>query len=318
MTIAATTQSLKQDFGKGAVIAPGEKVIEPIAGISTSCPQLDLALGVGGFPVGRIGELYGPESSGKTTLIYHLLAEAQKRGPCVFIDAEHAADPFYATAIGVDWDGLYFCQPDTAEEALEIANRFAKSGDVPLIAVDSVAALTPRAILEGQVGDQTVAMLPRLMSQAMGMLKGAANQSGTSIIFTNQIREKIGVVWGSPETQPGGRALKFYSSVRMDIRRKETVGKEDESTANRVKVKVVKNKVAPPYRTAEFEIRFGEGIDRAASILDLAVDREMVKKAGRFYTFTDDLKSGSRADALQLLRENTELAANLYAQIMEA
>lgn len=327
MTATEVAASLKRDYGKGSVKEPGQKVMEEIEAISTGCIQLDIAIGIGGFPVGRVGEIYGPESSGKTTLVYHLLAEAQKKGPCVFIDVEHDADASYARAIGVDWDALYFLQPDTAEEALDAAIRFAGAGDVALVAVDSVAEMVPKVELEGGVGDPTVAVLARLMSKAMRIIKKKTSETGTSVLFTNQIREKIGVVFGSPETQPGGRGLKFASSVRMDIRRKEMIGIGNESTANRVKIKVVKNKVGAPNREADFEITYGIGIDKVAAVLDLTTDDkqpgyvpDLVSKAGKYFTFDahGGAKVASRAEATQFLNDNPEVAADLYQKILEA
>lgn len=327
MTATEVAASLDRDYGKGSVKRPGQKIMEEIEAISTGCPQLDIAIGIGGFPVGRVGEIYGPESSGKTTIVYHLLAEAQKKGPCVFIDVEHDADPSYARSIGVDWDALYFLQPETAEEALDAAIRFAGSGDIALVAVDSVAEMTPKTELEGTVGDATVALLPRLMSKATRILKKKTSATGTSVLFTNQIREKVGVVFGSSEVQPGGRGLKFAASVRMDIRRFETVGTGNESSANRVRVKVVKNKVAAPNRVAEFEITYGVGIDKNAAILDLTTKPDepghvpgLVSKAGKYFTFdaVGGAKASSRAEAIQLLRDNPEVADDLYKKILEA
>lgn len=328
MTATEVAASLDRDYGKGSVKKPGQKVMEEIDAISTGCPQLDIAIGIGGFPVGRVGEIYGPESSGKTTIVYHLIAEAQKKGPCVFIDVEHDADPSYARAIGVDWDALYFLQPNTAEEALDAAIRFAGSGDIALIAVDSVAEMTPRSELEGDVGDANVAQLPRLMSKACRMLKKKTSATGTSVLFTNQLRETIGEMFGPRVIQPGGRALKFAASVRMDIRRIETVGTGNESSANRVRVKVVKNKVAAPNRQAEFEITYGTGIDRNAAILDLTTNpgtpgyvAGLARRAGGYYQFNingEDASVQGRAAATQLLADNPEFAANLYQKILEA
>jgi recombination protein RecA len=290
-----------------------------VEGIPTGALSLDLALGIGGMPRGRIVELYGPESSGKTTLVYHVIAEAQKLGGvCAFIDAEHAMDPLYAREIGVDIDELLVSQPDYGEQALEIADMLIRSGAVDIIAVDSVAALTPRSELEGQMGDQSVGLQARMMSQALRKLAGNLNRSNTLCLFTNQIREKIGVMFGSPETQPGGRALKFYASQRLDIRRIETLKDGTEAVGNRVRVKVVKNKVAAPFRQAEFDIEFGKGISTAGCILDLGIEHDIVTKSGSFFSYNDERLGQGRNNAKIFLDEHKEIAHEIEDKIYEA
>jgi recombination protein RecA len=287
--------------------------------IPTGALSLDLALGIGGMPRGRIVELFGPESSGKTTLVYHVLAEAQKLGgTCAFIDAEHSMDPLYAKEIGVDIDSLLVSQPDYGEQALEIADMLVRSGAVDVIAVDSVAALTPRAELEGQMGDQTVGLQARMMSQAMRKLAGNLNRTQTMCLFTNQIREKIGVMFGSPETQPGGRALKFYSSQRLDIRRIETIKEGTEAVANRVRVKVVKNKVASPFKQAEFDIEFGKGISTSGCIVDLGVEHGIVTKSGSFFSYGDERLGQGRNNAKAFLDENQDMAKEIQDKVWSA
>ena len=287
--------------------------------IPTGALSLDLALGIGGVPRGRIVEVFGPESSGKTTLVYHMLAEAQKLGGvCAFIDAEHAMDPLYAQQIGVDIDELLVSQPDYGEQALEIADMLVRSGAVDVVAVDSVAALTPRAELEGQMGDQTVGLQARMMSQAMRKLAGNLNRTQTLCLFTNQIREKVGVMFGSPETQPGGRALKFYSSQRLDIRRIETLKDGTEAVGNRVRVKVVKNKVAAPFRQAEFDIEFGKGISTSGCILDLGIEHNVVTKSGSFFSYGDERLGQGRNNAKAFLDEHPEIAKEIEDKVYEA
>src|ERR687887_214359 len=315
----ALTQ-IERQFGKGTVMRMGDPGAQvKVEAIPTGALSLDLALGIGGVPRGRIVEIFGPESSGKTTLIYHVIAEAQKLGGvCAFIDAEHAMDPLYARNIGVDIDELLVSQPDYGEQALEIADMLVRSGAVDLVAVDSVAALTPRAELEGQMGDTTVGLQARMMSQAMRKLAGNLNRTQTLCLFTNQIREKVGVMFGSPETQPGGRALKFYASQRLDIRRIETLKEGTEAIGNRVRVKVVKNKVAAPFRVAEFDIEFGKGVSSAGCILDLALEHGVVSKSGSFFSYGDERIGQGRNNAKGYLEENPEVASEIESKIYEA
>jgi len=296
----------------------GEAAAQKVSVIPTGALALDLALGIGGVPRGRIVELYGPESSGKTSLALHIVAEAQRNGGiAAFIDAEHALDPVYARAIGVDIDELLISQPDTGEQALEIADMLIRSGALDVIVIDSVAALVPRAEIEGEMGDSHVGLQARLMSQALRKLAGNLNKSRTTAIFINQLREKIGVMFGSPETTPGGRALKFYASVRLDIRRIESIKDGTDAVGNRVRVKVAKNKMAPPFRQAEFDIMFGEGISREGSLLDVAVDHGVVKKSGAWFTFDQDQLGQGRENAKRFLRENPEVAMQLQAKVYE-
>jgi len=310
---------IERQFGKGAIMRLGADNIQKIAAISTGALALDLALGIGGVPRGRVVEIFGPESSGKTTLALHIIAEAQRNGGiAAFIDAEHALDPGYAGALGVDVDELLISQPDTGEQALEIADMLIRSGSLDVVVIDSVAALVPRAEIEGEMGDTHVGLQARLMSQALRKLAGTINRSDTTAIFINQIREKIGVMFGSPETTPGGRALKFYASTRLDIRRIESIKDGGEATGNRVRVKVVKNKVAPPFRQAEFDIMFGEGISREGSLLDVAVEFDIVRKSGAWYTYDGDQLGQGRENSKRFLRENPEIAMQLQAQVLEA
>ena len=310
---------IERQFGKGAIMKMGEAANWKVDVIPTGALALDLALGIGGVPRGRIVEIYGPESSGKTTVALHIVAEAQRNGGiAAFIDAEHALDPIYAKAIGVDVDELLISQPDTGEQALEIADMLIRSGALDVLVIDSVAALVPRAEIEGEMGDAHVGLQARLMSQALRKLAGTLNKSKTTAVFINQLREKIGVMFGSPETTPGGRALKFYSSVRLDIRRIESIKDGTDSVGNRVRVKVAKNKMAPPFRQAEFDIMFGHGISREGSLLDIAVDEGVVKKSGAWYTYDEDQLGQGRENAKTFLRENPELAMQLQAKVYEA
>ncbi len=310
---------IERQFGKGAIMKMGEAATRKVDVIPTGALALDLALGIGGVPRGRIVEIYGPESSGKTTIALHVVAEAQRNGGiAAFIDAEHALDPIYAKAIGVDVDELLISQPDTGEQALEIADMLIRSGALDVLVIDSVAALVPRAEIEGEMGDTHVGLQARLMSQALRKLAGTLNKSRTTAIFINQLREKIGVMFGSPETTPGGRALKFYSSVRLDIRRIEGLKDGTDNVGNRVRVKVAKNKMAPPFRLAEFDIMFGQGISREGSLIDIAVDEGVVKKSGAWYTFDDDQLGQGRENAKRFLRENPEVAVQLQAKVYEA
>src|SRR5436309_10509079 len=315
----ALTQ-IERQFGRGSVMRMGDEGAKVrVEAIPTGALSLDLALGIGGMPRGRIVELFGPESSGKTTLVYHVIAETQRLGGvCAFIDAEHAMDPLYAREIGVDIDTLLVSQPDYGEQALEIADMLVRSGAVDVIAVDSVAALTPRAELEGQMGDQTVGLQARMMSQAMRKLAGNLNRTQTMCLFTNQIREKVGVMFGSPETQPGGRALKFYSSQRLDIRRIETLKDGTEAVGNRVRVKVVKNKVAAPFKQAEFDIEFGKGISTAGCLIDLGLEHNVVTKSGSFFSYGDERIGQGRANAKAHLDEHPEVMREIEAKVYEA
>jgi recombination protein RecA len=307
---------IEKQFGKGSIMRMGENVGMQVEAISTGALALDLALGIGGLPRGRVVEIFGPESSGKSTLALHVVAEAQRNGGiCAYVDAEHAMDPVYAKAIGVDIDELLISQPDTGEQALEIADMLIRSGAIDVIVIDSVAALTPRAEIEGDMGDSHVGLQARLMSQALRKLTATLSKSNTIAVFINQLREKIGVLYGSPEVTPGGRALKFYSSVRLDIRRVESIKDGSEQTGNRTRVKVVKNKVAPPFKAAEFDIMYGKGISREGSILDVAVDLGIVKKSGAWYTYEGEQLGQGRENAKQFLRETTELMIELDGRI---
>jgi recombination protein RecA len=309
---------IERQFGKGAIMRLGTDNVQKIRAISTGAMALDLALGIGGVPRGRIVEIFGPESSGKTTLALHIIAEAQRNGGiAAFIDAEHALDPGYAAALGVDVDELLISQPDTGEQALEITDMLIRSGALDIVVIDSVAALVPRAEIEGEMGDTHVGLQARLMSQALRKLAGSINRSQTTAVFINQLREKIGVMFGSPEVTPGGRALKFYASVRIDIRRLQSIKEGQDSVGNRVEAKVVKNKVAPPFRKAEFDIMFGEGISREGSLLDVAVEHDVVRKSGAWYTFDGDQLGQGRENAKRFLRENPEMMVQLEARILE-
>ena len=307
---------IDKQFGKGSVMRMGEKTSMNVEVISTGALALDVALGIGGLPRGRVTEIYGPEASGKSTLAMHVVAEAQRNGgTCAYVDAEHAMDPSYASRIGVDIDQLLISQPDTGEQALEITDMLVRSGAIDVIVIDSVAALTPRAEIEGDMGDTHVGLQARLMSQALRKLTANLNRSNTICIFINQLREKIGVMFGSPETTPGGRALKFYSSVRLDIRRIESIKDGAEIVGNRTRVKVVKNKVAPPFRQAEFDIMYGQGISREGSLLDIGVDFGFVKKSGAWYTYEGEQLGQGRENAKSFLTENPELMVEVSEKI---
>ncbi|MBK9148481.1 MAG: recombinase RecA [Flavobacteriales bacterium] len=314
-----TMDKLEKTFGKGAVMKLGDDAIEQVEVIPSGSLGLDLALGVGGYPKGRVVEIYGPESSGKTTLAIHAIAEAQKKGGiCAIVDAEHAFDRFYAESLGVDTENLLISQPDNGEQALEIADNLIRSGAIDLLVVDSVAALTPRAEIEGEMGDSAVGMQARLMSKALRKLTGTISKTGCCCIFINQLREKIGVMFGNPETTTGGNALKFYASIRLDIRRVTQLKEGENVIGNRTRVKVVKNKVAPPFRKAEFDIMFGKGVSKTGEIIDMAVELNIVKKSGSWFSYEDN-KLGQGRDAVrQLLEDNPELSAELEHRIKEA
>ena len=316
--LQAALAKIEKDFGKGAIMKMGDEKVENVEVIPTGSIGLNAALGVGGYPKGRIIEIYGPESSGKTTLAIHAIAECQKAGGvAAFIDAEHAFDRFYAEKLGVDIANLYISQPDNGEQALEIADQLIRSSAVDLLIVDSVAALTPKKEIEGDMGDSAVGLHARLMSQALRKLTGTIAKTKTTCIFINQLREKIGVMFGNPETTTGGNALKFYASVRLDIRKSQPVKDGDTILGNQVKVKVVKNKVAPPFRKAEFEIMFGEGISKVGEIVDLSTEYEIIKKSGSWFSY-GDTKLGQGRDAVkEMLKDNPELCEELEAKIME-
>lgn len=312
----AAIKEIEQSFGKGSILNLCDKVVQEVDVISTGALTLDVALGVGGMPRGRIVEVFGPESSGKTTLVQHVMANAQKRGlRCAFIDAEHAFDPTYAAATGLDPDALLFSQPDYGEQALEIASMLLQSAELGVIAIDSVAALTPKAELDGEMGQLGVGQQARMMGQAMRKLVATASRTQTLILFTNQIREKVGVMFGSPETQPGGRALKFAASQRLDIRRIETLKTGTEATGNRVRVKVVKNKVGAPYRTAEFDITYGEGISTAGCLFDLGLEHGKIGKSGAHFRFQDGQTAHGRAKGVELLESDAVLFGELNTDV---
>lgn len=313
-----TLDKLEKSYGKGTIMKLGETAIEPIDVISTGSLGLDIALGVGGLPKGRVIEIYGPESSGKTTLAIHAIAESQKNGGiAAFIDAEHAFDRFYAKKLGVDVENLLISQPDNGEQALEIADNLIRSGAIDIIVIDSVAALVPKGEIEGEMGDSKMGLQARLMSQALRKLTGTISKTGCCCIFINQLRDKIGVMFGNPETTTGGNALKFYASVRLDIRRVSQIKDTDEVSGNRVKVKIVKNKVAPPFRIAEFDIMFGEGISKAGEIIDLGVDYNIIKKSGSWFSYGETRLGQGRDAVKQLIMDNPELAEELEAKIKE-
>ena len=317
--LQAAMSKIEKDFGKGSIMKLGDEQVEPVEVIPTGSIALNAALGVGGYPRGRIIEIYGPESSGKTTLAIHAMAEAQKAGGiAAFIDAEHAFDRFYAAKLGVDVDNLLISQPDNGEQALEIADQLIRSSAIDILVVDSVAALTPKSEIEGDMGDNKVGLQARLMSQALRKLTSTISKTNTTCIFINQLREKIGVMFGNPETTTGGNALKFYSSVRLDIRRASAIKEGEDVLGNRTRVKVVKNKVAPPFRKAEFDIMFGEGISRTGELVDLGVDLEIIKKSGSWYSYGDTKLAQGRDATKNVLKDNPELCDELEAQIMEA
>ena len=313
-----TIDKIEKDFGKGSVMMMNEKSTDPMEVVSTGSIGLDVALGVGGFPRGRIIEIYGPESSGKTTVAIHVIAEAQKKGGmCAIVDAEHAFDSAYAKKLGVDVDNLLISQPDYGEQGLEIADRLILSGALDVVVIDSVAALVPKGELEGEMGDSKMGLQARLMSQALRKLTATISKTNTICIFINQLREKIGVMFGNPETTTGGNALKFYASVRLDIRRMAQIKDGDEAVGNRVKVKVVKNKVAPPFRSAEFDIVFGEGISKTGEILDMGVELGIVQKSGSWFSYNSDKFGQGRDTVKQLLQDNPELANEIELKIRE-
>jgi len=310
---------IEKQFGEGSLMKLGSDQIRKIPAISTGALAIDLALGIGGVPKGRVIEIYGPESSGKTTLSLHIAVEAQKAGGvAAFIDAEHALDPIYASALGVDIDELLVSQPDTGEQALEIANMLIDSEGVDVVVIDSVAALVPQAEIDGEMGQSHVGLQARLMSQALRKLTSSINKTQTTVIFINQIREKIGVMWGSPETTSGGRALKFYASVRIDIRRIETLKVGAEMIGNRVRAKIVKNKVAPPFKEAQFDIMFGQGISREGSLVDVGVDHGIVRKAGAWFTYDDVQLGQGKENSKRFLRENADIALQLETDVYKA
>ncbi|HEY8426380.1 MAG TPA: recombinase RecA [Limnochordales bacterium] len=314
--LEATLSQIEKQYGKGSIMRMGETQTEYVEVIPTGSLALDIALGIGGVPRGRVVEIYGPESSGKTTLALHIMAEAQKMGGiAAFIDAEHAQDPRYARRLGVDVDNLLISQPDSAEQALEITEALVRSGAVDVVVVDSVAALAPRAELEGEIGDAQVGLQARLMSQALRKLTGAISKSRTTVIFTNQLREKVGVMFGNPETTPGGRALKFYASIRMDIRRVEVLKQGTDNIGMRAKVKVVKNKLAPPFKEAEFDILYGTGISREGDLLDMGVEAGVIAKSGPWYAYGDVRLGQGREQAREFLRQNPELANEIEDRI---
>lgn len=315
-SLDSALQQIERAFGKGSIMRMGDREVVEVETISTGSLGLDIGLGVGGLPKGRIVEIYGPESSGKTTLALHTVAEAQKRGgSCAFVDAEHALDPIYARKLGVNLDDLLISQPDTGEQALEITDTLVRSGAIDVLVVDSVAALTPRAEIEGEMGDVQPGLQARLMSQALRKLTASISRSNCLVIFINQIRMKIGVMYGSPETTTGGNALKFYASVRLDIRRVSTLKEKDEATGNQVRVKVVKNKVAPPFRQVEFDIMFGEGISKAGELIDLGVKAGVVEKSGAWFSYNSTRLGQGRENAKSFLKEYPDVAAEIEAKI---
>lgn len=314
----AALKKIEKNFGKGAVMRMGEKADTQISTVPTGSLALDAAIGVGGYPRGRIIEIYGPESSGKTTVALHAVAEVQKRGgTAAYIDAENAMDPAYAEALGVDIDSLILSQPNTGEEGLQIADTLISSGAIDIVVVDSVAALVPRAEIEGEMGDSHIGLQARLMSQALRKLSGTINKTKTIAIFINQIREKVGVMFGSPETTPGGRALKFYSTVRLEVRRGEQIKESGSAIGNRTKIKIVKNKVAPPFKVAEVDIMYGEGISQEGELVDLAAELDIINKSGSWYSYGEDRIGQGRENAKQFLRENPEIRETIDGQVRQ-
>ena len=310
---------IEKQYGKGAIMKLGDRVNAPIDVISTGCLTLDIALGSGGIPRGRIIEIYGPESSGKTTVSLHIIAEAQKAGgTAAFIDAEHALDPSYAEKLGVQLNDLLISQPDNGEQALNICETLVKSGSVDIIVVDSVAALTPKAEIDGEMGDNHVGLQARMMSQALRKLTGIINKSNTTVIFINQLREKVGVMFGSPETTTGGKALKFYSSIRLDVRKKDTIKDGTTFIGNRTVVKVVKNKLAPPFRTAEFDIVYGQGISQTGCVIDLALDKDIIKKSGSWFSYNDEKIGQGKENVKAYLEQNKDIYNEIFTKVKDA
>lgn len=314
-----TIAQIEKQFGKGAIMKLGEAPVQQVEVIPTGCLTLDMALGIGGLPRGRIIEIYGPESSGKTTVSLHIIAEAQKLGgTAAFIDAEHALDPIYASRLGVDIKNLYVSQPDTGEQGLEICESLVRSGSIDIVVIDSVAALTPKAEIDGEMGDSHVGLQARLMSQALRKLAGITSKTKTCVIFINQLREKVGVMFGNPETTPGGKALKFYSSIRLDIRKGEVIKDGDQSVGARTKVKVVKNKMAPPFKTAEFDIVFGYGISKEGCLLDMAVENDVIQKSGAWFSYNGEKIGQGKENTKGFLANNPDIFAEVEAKVKEA
>ncbi len=313
-----TIAQIEKQFGKGSIMKMGDGAREKVDVFPTGCLTLDIALGIGGVPRGRIVEIYGPESSGKTTVALHIVAEAQKKG-CVtaFVDAEHALDPAYAQRLGVNLEDLYISQPDNGEQALDITESLVRSGAVDLVIIDSVAALTPRAEIDGEMGDTHIGLLARLMSQAMRKLAGITSKSNTCVVFINQLREKVGVMFGNPETTPGGKALKFYSSIRLDVRRSDTIKEGTDAVGNRTKIRVVKNKLAPPFKLAEFDIIYGKGISKEGCILDLAIENNLIQKSGAWFSMNDEKIGQGKENAKQYLADRPDLSESLEQQIRD-
>lgn len=316
--IDSAIAKIEKQFGKGAIMKYGDKEVEKVEVISTGCLAIDNALGVGGIPKGRIIEIYGPESSGKTTVALHVVAECQKNGGyCAYIDAEHAIDPVYAEKLGVNLSDLYISQPDSGEQALEICENLVSTGAIDLVVVDSVAALTPKAEIDGEIGDNFIGLQARLMSQALRKLASITNKTKSCIIFINQLREKVGVMFGSPETTPGGKALKFYSSIRLDVRKVDVLKDGNEIIGNRTRIKVVKNKVAAPFKTAEFDIMYGEGISLIGTLLDMAVEQEIIEKSGSWFSYNGDKIGQGKENAKLYLKQNPEICAEIENKVRE-